>query len=180
VGIVALSSLEEKAMSIVVMASGRGTNFEAIVKDKIPVSKVIYNKKDADVRLRADELKIPCEFSEKNYEDCVPDDTKLVVLAGFMRLLSKEFVNKFRVVNIHPSLLPKFPGANAIGQALDADVYTTGCTVHWADEGMDTGKIISQLGCPVYTSDDYESLSSRIQHLEHYLYPKTIRKIMEL
>jgi phosphoribosylglycinamide formyltransferase-1 len=167
-------------MSIVVMASGKGTNFEAIVKQGIPVSKVIYNKKDAEVRLRADCLKIPCEFSKKNYEDCVPDDTKLVVLAGFMRLLSKEFVNKFRVINIHPSLLPKFPGSNAIGQALDAGACTTGCTVHWADEGMDTGKIISQLGCPVYTSDDYESLSSRIQQLEHYLYPQTIRKIMEL
>jgi phosphoribosylglycinamide formyltransferase 1 len=167
-------------MSIVLMASGNGTNFEAIVKSGIPVSKVITNKKYAKVISRAKWLAIPCEVSEKNYEDCVPDDTKLVVLAGFMRLLSNEFVSKFKVINVHPSLLPSFPGVNAIGQALNAGVKITGCTVHWVDEGIDTGKIIAQTSCDVYDDDDHKSLNNRIQKLEYFLYPHTIKKLLEV
>ena len=163
---------------IVCMASGNGSNFKAIVEFGIPIDIVITNNIKAGVITKALDANIQCIISEDRYEDCVPDNTKLVILAGFMRLLSKDFVERFRTINIHPSLLPNFKGANAVKQALDAKVNWSGCTVHWVDEGMDTGKIITQITCPVYEDDTEQILHNRIHDLEHKIYPDTIQAIL--
>ena len=164
---------------IVVMASGDGGNFEAIVNIGIKVNLVITNKEDAVVINRATRLGVHCVVSNKDYEQHVPKDTKLVILAGFMKLLSPKFVEKFKTVNIHPSLLPSFKGAHAVKQSLDAGVKISGCTVHWVDKGMDTGKIISQLSCCVLDNDSEESLSEKIHLLEHKIYPETIKELIK-
>lgn len=101
----------------------------------------------------------------------------LVVLAGFMRLLAPSVVQRFRIVNTHPALLPYFPGAHAVRDALAAGVTTTGATVHWVDEGVDTGPVIAQVEVPVLPGDDEESLQARIQAAEKPLYVATIRTI---
>ena len=163
---------------IVCMASGNGSNFEAIVKSGIKIDLVITNRETARVIDRAKKLNIACIFNNTEYEACVPENTKLVILAGFMKILSKEFVEKYPTVNIHPSLLPSFRGKDAVPQALDAGVKIAGCTVHWVDEGMDTGKIIAQKSCAVYEDDNEHTLHARIHELEHQLYSKTIKQII--
>lgn len=101
----------------------------------------------------------------------------LVVLAGFMRLLGKAVLNRFRIVNTHPALLPAFPGAHAIRDALRAGATTTGVTVHWVDEGIDSGPIIAQIEVPVRPTDDEDTLRERIQAAEKPLYIATIRTL---
>ena len=105
----------------------------------------------------------------------------LVVLAGFMRILKGEFLRAFagRVINIHPSLLPSFPGLAAWKQALDYGVKVTGCTVHFVDQGVDTGPIIAQQTVPVLDHDTADTLHARIQEAEHQLYPTAIRLLAE-
>jgi phosphoribosylglycinamide formyltransferase-1 len=105
---------------------------------------------------------------------------ELVCLAGFMRLIKSPLLQAFpqRVINIHPSLLPAFPGLEAWKQALDARAVETGCTVHYVDAGMDTGPIIMQARVPVLPDDTYASLHARIQEQEHQLYPAAIRQII--
>lgn len=163
---------------IVCMASGNGSNFKAIVEFGIPIDLIITNNIKAGVINKALDANIQCIISEDRYEDCVPDNTELVILAGFMRLLSKEFVTKYPTINIHPSLLPSFKGKDAVPQALDAGVRVAGCTVHWVDEGMDTGKIIEQASCPVWDDDNEHTLHAKIHELEHKIYPKTIKQIL--
>jgi phosphoribosylglycinamide formyltransferase-1 len=106
---------------------------------------------------------------------------ELVALAGFMRLLSPRFVEAFRgkIINVHPSLLPAFPGLHAQRQALDYGAKVSGCTVHFVDEGTDTGPIIAQAAVPILDGDDEESLSARILQSEHRLYPAAIRALAE-
>jgi formyltetrahydrofolate-dependent phosphoribosylglycinamide formyltransferase len=101
----------------------------------------------------------------------------LVVLAGFMRLLAPSVVRRFRIVNTHPALLPAFPGAHAIRDALAAGVATTGVTVHWVDEGVDTGPVIAQVEVPVAAGDDEDSLRARVQAAERPLYVHAIRRL---
>jgi phosphoribosylglycinamide formyltransferase 1 len=105
----------------------------------------------------------------------------LVVLAGFMRIVGKPLINAFpnRIMNIHPALLPSFPGLHGQKQALDYGVKISGCTVHFVDEGMDTGPIIIQAAVPVYHHDTEETLSERILKLEHKIYPDAIRLFAE-
>lgn len=103
----------------------------------------------------------------------------LVVLAGFMRVLAADTVHRFRIVNTHPALLPAFPGAHAIRDALAAGVETTGVTVHWVDEGVDTGPVLAQAEVPVHPGDDEEALRERIQAVEKPLYVNTIRRLCE-
>ena len=107
--------------------------------------------------------------------------TDLVVLAGYMRMVKAPLIEAFanRIVNIHPSLLPAFPGLEAWRQALEAKVSQTGCTVHWVDSGMDTGEIIAQSTVPVLATDTAESLHARIQTAEHELYPACLAQIAE-
>jgi len=105
----------------------------------------------------------------------------LVCLAGFMRIISPEFVRqyKMRILNIHPALLPSFPGLHAQKQALDAGVKVTGCTVHFVDEGVDSGPVILQKAVPVMEGDDEETLSARILEQEHQLYPEVVKLFCE-
>jgi phosphoribosylglycinamide formyltransferase-1 len=111
----------------------------------------------------------------------VTPESGLVCLAGFMRIMSPEFVRHFRmrIMNIHPALLPAFPGLHAQKQALDYGVKVTGCTVHFVDEGMDSGPIILQKPVPVLQEDDEESLSARILEQEHQIYPEAVRLFCE-
>jgi len=108
-------------------------------------------------------------------------DVSLVVLAGFMRIVGKPLIDAFpnRIMNIHPALLPSFPGLNGQKQAVEYGVRISGCTVHFVDEGMDTGPIIIQAAVPVYHDDTEETLSERILELEHMIYPEAVKLFAE-
>jgi len=184
-------------MRVAVLASGRGSNLQALI-DKwlegfLPITFVGVGSDNvnAEALVRAQKVRIPTQvFPPEDYPDKKSQendilnwlediDTELLVLAGYMRLLSKNFISKanFPIINIHPSLLPAFPGLNAQKQALDYGVKFTGCTVHFVDEGMDTGPIIMQEAVPVYEEDDVETLSNRILKVEHQIYPEVVRLI---
>jgi len=183
---------------IVVLASGSGTNLQAILdtlhrREGIEVVGVGTDKPDAWALERAQvEGVATAVFATDKYEDRVARDedmgawiesrgADLVVLAGYMQLLSDGFVARFRnrIVNIHPALLPDFPGLDAIGQALEAGVETTGVTVHFVDEGVDTGPPILQREVPVPAGGERERLEQAIHAVEHQLYPEAIRMIAE-
>lgn len=119
------------------------------------------------------------EFSKAIGEEIKKSEAEAVVLAGFMRVLSGELVGAFRdrILNIHPSLLPAFPGANAVDQALDHGVKVTGVTVHFVDEEVDHGPIVAQRAVPVLPEDDRDRLHARIQVEEHDLYPRVVRAL---
>ena len=183
---------------IVVLASGSGTNLQAILdsvhgRDGIEVVAVGSDKPAARALARAVERGIDTAvFARDAYADRVGRDAAmadwvgshhpdLVVLAGYMQLLSEAFVARFRsrIVNIHPALLPAFPGLDAIGQALAAGVETTGVTVHFVDEGVDTGPAIVQREVAVPPGGDRAALEAAIHAVEHQLYPEAIRMIAE-
>ncbi len=126
-------------------------------------------------------VKFPEEAQMETAQRLKNAGVELVCLAGFLRLIKSPLLDAFpeRVINIHPSLLPAFPGLEAWKQALDAGATKTGCTVHFVDEGMDTGPIILQENVPVLADDSAESLHARIQIIEHQLYPAAIRKLIE-
>lgn len=179
-----------------VLASGSGTNLQAILdqlhgRDGIEVVGVGSDKPGAPAleRARAAGLETGL-FPRSEYPDRAARDAAigdwidargadLVVLAGYMQLLSAEFVARFRgrVVNVHPALLPEFPGLDAIGQALAAGVEVTGVTVHFVDEGVDTGPPILQCEVPVPASRDRAELEEAVHAVEHELYPEAIRMI---
>lgn len=181
-------------MKLGILASGQGTNLQAIIngieKGEIPaeISVVISDRSDAFAleRARRHNLKAvyvnPANFHGREDFDreviriLNAEEVELVILAGFMRLLSPVFVKAFpqRILNIHPSLLPAFPGLEGVKQALDYGVKVTGCTVHFVDEGLDTGPIILQEAVPVYDDDTVETLHQRIHEVEHCLYPQAI------
>ena len=112
---------------------------------------------------------------------CELHEIKLIVLAGFMRILNLEFVQRWKsqIINIHPSLLPKFKGISAIEEAFDAGVNTTGVTIHYVDEGMDTGDIIEQYPLTILKHDTVEKLKTRIHKIEHKHYPNVIKKLLK-
>ena len=186
-------------INIAVFISGRGTNLQSIIdsieNDEIPVNikAVISDNEEAYGLVRAREADIetfwidPDKYqTDEKFEDEIlsileKKNIELVALAGFMRLLSPYFLNNFsgRTMNIHPSLLPSFRGLHAQKQAIDYGVKISGCTVHFVDEGMDTGPIILQEAVPVYDSDDEESLAARILEKEHQIYPEAIRLYAE-
>lgn len=185
--------------SIAVFASGSGSNFQALVdavktgKLDVEISLLVCDRPGAKVIERAERANVPTfVFSPKNYEGKTEFERDIadelerygvesIVLAGYMRLIGRTLLSKYegRIINIHPSLLPSFPGKDAIGQALEAGVKVSGVTIHYVDEGMDTGKIIAQQAVPVLEDDDHESLQNRIQQTEHELYPKTIAKLLQ-
>jgi phosphoribosylglycinamide formyltransferase-1 len=183
---------------IVVLASGSGTNLQAILdtlhrRDGIEVVGVGSDKASAWALERAQIDGVPTAvFAGDKYEDRAARDADmaewiesrgadLVVLAGYMQLLDAAFVARFRnrVVNVHPALLPAFPGLDAIGQALEAGVETTGVTVHFVDEGVDTGPTIAQREVPVPAGGEREELEKAVHAVEHELYPEAIRMIAE-
>jgi len=182
-----------------VLGSGSGSNYQALVDAIIAgqldarIGCVISDKREAFILERARRAGHPAE-----HVDMAPFRTKLdgaaqarviellhghgvtlVVLAGFMRMVKQGLLDAFphRIINIHPSLLPAFPGREAWKQALEAGVPTTGCTVHYVDAGMDTGPVILQKSVPVMNSDTAETLHRRIQVAEHEAYPEAIRMI---
>ncbi|HYG97259.1 MAG TPA: phosphoribosylglycinamide formyltransferase [Solirubrobacterales bacterium] len=186
------------AFRIVVLASGSGTNLQAILdrlhgQGAVEVVGVGSDKPEAGALTRGQLAGIECAvFPAADYEDRAARDAAigdwiesrradLVVLAGYMQLLSAEFVARFRnrVVNIHPALLPSFPGLDAIGQALAASVETTGVTVHFVDEGVDTGPVIAQREVPVPRGAGRAGLEAAVHAVEHELYPEAIRMIAE-
>lgn len=179
--------------------SGRGSNLQAII-DSIEkrslnseIALVISNKKDApalerckrhgidSVYLDHKVFREKTDFENKLIKLFKDKLVQLVCLAGYMRILGKTFINAFpgKIINIHPSLLPAFPGLNAQKQALDYGVKVSGCTVHYVDEGVDSGPIILQATVPVFDNDTEESLADRILQQEHILYPKAIQLIAE-
>jgi phosphoribosylglycinamide formyltransferase-1 len=184
---------------LAVLVSGRGSNLQAII-DSIDreeldahLSIVISNTKDAIALKRAEKHGIKTIFidpsnylSSKEYDKALVLKLKefsvdLICLAGYMRILGEEVIQTFekKIINIHPSLLPAFPGMNAQKQAINHGVKFSGCTVHFVDFGVDSGPIILQTVVPVYDNDDEKSLSKRILEQEHHLYPKAIKMIQE-
>ncbi len=183
---------------IAVLASGRGSNFiaiaDAIEKGKInAVISVLVSDNPgaravAAAEARGIETKVvdPGGISRDEFDGKVVEILRgfgvdLVVLAGFMRIVGKPLIEAFpqRIMNIHPSLLPSFKGLHAQRQALEYGVKVSGCTVHFVDEGVDTGPIILQKAVPVLDDDTVESLSKRILAEEHRIYPEAVRLFME-
>ena len=181
---------------LAVFVSGSGTNLQAIIDAEIPnidIVLVFSNKSDSYALERAKKHSIPTEVldhkgfsSREDYENKIielidPYNVDLIALAGFMRILSPVFVRKFknRIINIHPALLPAFPGTHAAKQALDYGVKYTGCTVHFVDEGVDTGPIILQSVVEIKDDDDEDSLLERLHVEEHKIYTDALRLISE-
>ncbi len=182
------------------MASGRGSNFQSIIDamesghiGNAKPALLVVDKTDAYATKRAKKHNIeyihmsPSDYDSRDlYFEAVAGemnsrDVGLVVLAGFMRIVGKPLLDAFpmKVVNIHPALLPSFPGLHGHGDALDYSVKISGCTVHFVDEGMDTGPVIIQAAVPLYHDDKGDSLSERILKLEHKIYPEAVRLISE-
>ena len=177
-----------------VLCSGRGTNLQSIMaavdsgQIHAPVGVVLADKPDAKALERADKAGIPhfCvdrkQYADKQaFEEALVEKLRahgvtLVILAGFMRILSPYFVHEFpgRILNIHPSLLPSFGGAHAHRDVLAYGVKVSGCTIHFVDEGMDSGPIILQTAVPVLDDDDEDALAARVLEQEHKLYPRAI------
>jgi phosphoribosylglycinamide formyltransferase-1 len=181
---------------IVVLASGSGTNLQAILdrlhgREGIEVAGVGSDKAGARALERALEAGVEtgvfprAGYADREARDAAMADwiearsADLIVLAGYMQLLSGSFVSRFRnrIVNVHPALLPAFPGLDAIGQALDAGVETTGVSVHFVDEGVDTGPVLLQREVAVPPNRDRTELEEAIHASEHELYPEAIRMI---
>jgi len=184
-------------MKIGILISGRGSNMVALVdavkSGEIPNSEiavVISDKSDAPGLEKARERGVETivierkgRSREEHDTDIIAElqkrDVELVCLAGYMRLLSKGFIRSFdnHIVNIHPSLLPAFPGLDAQRQSIDYGVKISGCTVHFVDEGLDSGKIILQRAVEVRDNDTVETLSARILEQEHSAYIEAVRKL---
>jgi phosphoribosylglycinamide formyltransferase-1 len=171
-----------------VLVSGNGTNLQALIDAGLPVAAVASSRKDAFALQRAREANLPtatfsldCHASREERDLVMAawleeHGVDLVVLAGFMQLLTPAFLARFpdRIVNVHPSLLPAFPGTRAIEEALAAGVDTTGVTVHYVDEGVDTGPVIRQEPVPV---EPRATLEDRIHAVEHRLLPAVVAEL---
>jgi phosphoribosylglycinamide formyltransferase-1 len=187
--------MENNRGNVAVFLSGRGSNFEAIYKNSVKKNSnynivvVISDNPDAKGLKTADKANIPafaiprCNYKKKkDYENEILNILRnykidLICLAGYMRILGKTILKEYRgkIINIHPSLLPSFPGLNAQRQAIEYGVKISGCTVHFVDSGIDTGKIIAQTAVKVFPNDSVEELAKRILDEEHKLYPEIIR-----
>jgi formyltetrahydrofolate-dependent phosphoribosylglycinamide formyltransferase len=178
---------------IVVLASGSGTTLQAILDDPslralvvaagtdVPECVAVARAMEAGIDTFAVPLREHPDRAAWNdalAEAIAKREPDLVVLAGFMRILGPQVVRRFRIMNTHPALLPAFPGAHALRDALAAGVRTTGVTVHWVDEGVDTGPVIAQVAVPVEAGDDEQSLRARVQAAEKPLYVSTIRALV--
>ena len=176
--------------NIAVLLSGNGSNLKAIIDKGIKVSFVVSNNSKALGLKIAKNANIP-SYTWDNVSELEKEvlklineyNIKLLVLAGFMKLLSRNFVttlpSKF-IVNIHPSLLPKYKGMNAIKQAIEDCAKYTGVTIHYVDEGIDSGSIIKQYTIKIDKNDNLELLKERLQLIEHRFYPDTINSILSM
>ncbi len=186
-------------MRFAVLASGNGSNFEAIAQAvktgdiDAELALLFSDRRDAYVLERGKKFSIPTETFElkefpnkQAYEEALLDllkayEIELVVLAGYMRIVGDSLLQNFlkKIINIHPSLLPSFPGLNGIKDAYQAGVKETGVTVHYIDRGIDTGPIIAQEKVVVDSKDSLEALELKIHHTEHQLYPKVLAKVIK-
>ena len=171
-----------------VLASGEGTNLQALVDAGLPIAAVASNRRDARALAR---VTVPtAAFELGDYPSREERDTamadwlqshgvRLVVLAGYMHILTPVFLDRFEgaVVNVHPSLLPSFPGAHAVEEQLAAGVRESGATVHLVDDGVDSGPILAQERVPVLDGDTVETLHERIKAVEHELLPKVVGEL---
>lgn len=171
-----------------VLVSGEGSNLQALIDAGLPVACVASNKRGIRALERADEAGLPtrafelADFPDRDARDREMADwlehqgVRLVVLAGYMHLLTAAFLDRFpeRIVNVHPSLLPEFPGTSAVNDALEAGVPTTGVTVHYVDEGVDSGPVIRQEALSV---EPRETLVERIHAVEHRILPEVVREL---
>lgn len=179
-----------------VFASGTGSNFDAMMQDEKIASSIVLlvcDKPGAAVIDKAERSGVetlvlaPKSFSsKKEYEKVIYGklqslEVEWIFLAGYMRLIGEILLEHYegRIVNIHPSILPAFPGKDAIGQAYQAGVPETGVTVHYVDEGMDTGPIIAQEAIKMIPGETEEQLKTRIQAVEHRLYPNVMKQLMQ-
>ena len=173
-----------------VLVSGSGTNLQALLDARLPVAAVASNVAHARALDRARAAGVPAAvFALDDYEDRDARDdamadwleahgVELVVCAGYMQLLTPRFLERFTAINVHPSLLPAFPGTGAIDDALAAGVEETGVTVHFVDEGVDTGPVIAQEAVRVLPGDTRETLHARLQEVEHRLLPEAARRYL--
>lgn len=177
------------------MASGRGSNFQAILKEKqkgnlpdVEITHLIVNKKESQAIKIAEEYNIPYNIIESSgktrtdFEKIILDifkekNIEIIVLAGFMRILTANFINiyKHKIINIHPSLLPAFPGPHAHREAIKFGAKKSGCTVHFVDEGVDSGPIIMQASVYLEEGETENSLSAKILVKEHQIFPKVLQ-----
>ena len=182
---------------IAIFASGNGSNFQALAEAvergevHASIELLICDKPGAYCIDRAKRLNIPVwtgfrkdyptkqEFEQDILRQLQEKDVHLLVLAGYMRLIGPVLLTAYpeKIINIHPSLLPAFPGKNAVLQAVNAGVRVTGVTIHYVDAGMDTGPIIAQRAIPIHKGESIEDIHRKIQQLEHELYPKIIEQI---
>jgi phosphoribosylglycinamide formyltransferase 1 len=174
-----------------VLVSGTGTNLQALLDAGLPVVAVASNRDDAAALQRARDIPT-ASFELAGYGNRADRDAamadwlrgrgvRLVVLAGYMHLLTPSFLDRFpgAVVNVHPSLLPEFPGAHAVEEQLAAGVAESGATVHLVDEGVDSGPILAQERVPVRGDDTAETLHARIKEIEHRLLPRVVGELCE-
>jgi len=182
------------------MVSGRGSNLKVILEAvaagtcPVDVQLLISNKADAPALDIASQAGVPhvAYLNPKDYEGRASYDAacadlidkhgcQWIVLAGYMRILSTFFVRRFpgRIINIHPAILPAFPGAHAVEDALTYGVKVSGCTVHLVDEVLDGGPVLAQAVVPVHDDDTRDSLHARIQKEEHRIYPATLKRMVE-
>jgi phosphoribosylglycinamide formyltransferase-1 len=172
-----------------VLVSGSGTNLQALLDARLPVVAIASNRRDAPALARAGAIPTAAfeaaDYPEREQRDAAmaywlgAQGVRLVVLAGYMHLLTRAFLDRFpnAVVNVHPSLLPQFPGAHAVEEQLAAGVTESGATVHLVDEGVDSGPVLAQERVPVLPGDTPESLHARIKEIEHRLLPRVVEEL---
>lgn len=183
---------------IAVFASGNGSNFQVLLDAvnkgdfQAEVSLLVCDCPGAFVIDRAEKAAVPLfVFNTKEFKDKAEYESQIlallkqrnvewIILAGYMRLIGTTLLQAYegKIVNIHPSLLPAFPGKDAVGQALEAGVKETGVTVHYVDAGMDTGEVIAQEAVEIIPSETRESLQAKIQKVEHKLYPTVVKTLL--
>ena len=174
-------------MRLGVMCSGNGTNFENILRtcNQDEVVLMIHNKKKCGALKRAAKFGVPhCYVNHKDEDQMIKlfeaYRVDLIILAGYMRVIKNPSAFPVPMINVHPSLLPKYKGLNAVEQAMESGDKVTGCTVHYVTEELDSGKIIIQGEVPILVEDTIESLTKAIQRKEYALIPAAIKQIKEL
>jgi len=193
-------TLFEPKIRLGILASGNGSNFEYIIKSiqdnqlNAEISILIVNNPDCLAIEKANKYKIPYVIiNHRDYQSRLEHDmqvlkkledlsVELVIMAGWMRIVGEELINSYinRLINIHPSLLPSFKGIDAIQQAIDERVTITGCTVHYVQKEVDSGSIIIQAAVPIKEHDNKETLTKRIQNMEHIILPLAIAKVAKV
>jgi phosphoribosylglycinamide formyltransferase 1 len=176
-----------------VLVSGEGSNLQALLDEGLPIVAVASNRTDARALARAEAAGVATAvFALEHFVSREERDAAMaewlaargahwIVLAGYMHLLRPGFLDRFpgRVINVHPALLPQFPGATAVEDALAAGARETGATVHYVDKGVDTGAVIGQVPVPIVDGDTVETLRARIQAVEHKLLPQVVKQLCE-